>query len=154
MVISFMKILAERINKKNQKPGLNHYVTYGWRSFDESPEIYITIPESGYKKVIVDKEGYFQDFPGIRRGEWTSCLRGSCDLDEGRVGFRTEFSRKQEGGYQCIWEIQPDGRYWSDQDGYGGNSDSEILLKADLNDKGEFESAFCIYEIDGKLHHE
>ena len=123
MVMSFIKSLVERKCRGDQNPGLNHYVTYGWRSTYESPEIYISIPESGYKKVIVDNEGFFREFPGILRGEWTNQLRGNYDFDEGRIGFRTEFIRKQEGGYQCIWDIQPDGMYWRDQDGYGGNSD-------------------------------
>ena len=49
-----------------------------------------------------------------------------------------------EGSYQ------PDGFYWADEDGFGAENDSEIVLYADLDAKGVFKGPFRIYSIKGR----
>lgn len=51
---------------------------------------------------------------------------------------------------RMVWEIQPDGRYWEDDDGFGGESDLEILLYTYLDDKGNFTGSFRTYSIGGE----
>ena len=46
-----------------------------------------------------------------------------------------------------LWEIQPDGRYWADGDGFGAESDYEIQLYSYLDVQGKFTAPFRIYSI-------
>ncbi len=131
------------------KPILNQYVTFGRNGNGETAEVVLNDPEHNYQKVIVNYDGYFADFPGIVQGRWTRWLKGKFDFDEGRVCFRTSFE-KQGDGYRCLWEIQPDGRYWADADGFGAENDSEIVLYADLDFRGVFKEPFRICRINGK----
>ena len=39
-------------------------------------------------------------------------------------------------------EIQPDGRYWMDEDGFGMEDDEEIWLCADIDEEGRFITPF------------
>lgn len=40
------------------------------------------------------------------------------------------------------WCIQPDGRYWEDEDGFGGNCDMEITLYSMIDRQGHFCTPF------------
>ena len=53
-----------------------------------------------------------------------------------------------------IWQIQPDGRYWEDEDGFGGPSDSEICLYAFIDEMGYFREKFRIYSYGAKCFFE
>ncbi len=128
---------------------LSRYVTFGRNGNGETAEVVLNDPEHNYHKVLVNYDGFFADFPGIVQGGWTRYLVGKFDFDEGRICFRTSFER-QGDGYRCLWEIQPDGRYWADADRFGAENDSEIILYADLDAKGVFKEPFRIYTINGK----
>lgn len=130
-------------------PGLSQYVTFGRNRDGEVAAVVLNKPTEDYHKVIVNNKGRFENFPGIIQGKWTSYIEGKFDFDSGNICFRTSFER-WEDGYRCLWEIQPDGRYWADEDGYGAENDSEIILYADPDGNGMFLSPFRIYEIDGR----
>ncbi len=134
---------------KTLKTVLNQDVTFGRNGNGETAEVVLCDPEHNYRKVIVNYDGFFADFPGIVQGRWTRYLKGKFDFDAGRVCFRTSFE-KQGDGYRCLWEIQPDGRYWADEDGFGAENDFEIILYADLDARGVFKESFRIYTIDGR----
>lgn len=128
---------------------LSRYVTFGKNDNGGGAEVILNDPEHNYRKVIVNKDGFFEDFPGIVQGRWTHYLIGKFDFDKGCVCFRTTFET-QGDGYRCLWEIQPDGRYWADADGFGAENDSEIILYADLDGRGVFKGPFRIYTINGR----
>lgn len=134
---------------KLPKPTLNQYVTFGRNGHGETAEVVLNDPEHNYQKVIVDHDGFFADFPGIVQGRWTRYLVGKYDFEKGRVCFRTSFE-KQGNGYRCFWEIQPDGRYWADEGGFGAENDAEIILYANLDARGVFKEPFRIYTINGR----
>ena len=46
-----------------------------------------------------------------------------------------------------LWQIQPDGRYWEDDDGFGGSPDEEVTLYAFLDEEGNFDGPFRIYQV-------
>lgn len=129
-------------------PGLSQHVTFGRNRDGEVAAVVLNKPTDDYHKVIVNNKGCFENFPGIIQGKWTSYIEGKYDFDSGKICFRTSFER-QENGYRCLWEIQPDGRYWADEDGFGAENDSEIILYADLDEDGDFVTPFRIYKIDG-----
>ena len=54
-----------------------------------------------------------------------------------------------ENGRILIWTVQPDGRYWADEDGFG-MEDDEINLYAYVDDDGNFSSKFRIYGVGKK----
>ena len=63
-----------------------------------------------------------------------------------QICFRTDFERRS-GRIIMLWQIQPDGRYWEDDGGFGGSSDEEVTLYAFLDEKGNFDGPFRIYSV-------
>ena len=113
-------------------------------------QMVIVDPEGTNHKVIIDEEGYFVDFPGIEQGRWTIYLERPVKFDGSE---RNEFGvvlLRHEDGFRCFWTIQTDGRYWADDDGFGAEDDFEIILYADMDNKGNFTGPFRIHKIDGK----
>lgn len=130
-------------------PELSRNVTFG-RFDSEETEVILRDPELDYEKIIVDRYGIIQDFPGIEKGSWTKYLESAFDFETGKIRFRTSCERKNEGGFRMLWEIQPDGRYWADEGGFGAEDDYELILFADLDDEGNFIMPFNIYSVNGK----
>ncbi len=144
----------KEIPKEEQKydfttPGLSQHVTFGRNRGGEIAAVVLNKPEEDYHKVIVNHKGRFENFPGIIQGKWTDYIEGEFDFDIGEIRYRTDFERCGNG-YRCLWEIQPDGSYWADDDGFGMENDSEIILYADLDENGNFTTPFRIYKIDGR----
>ena len=105
------------------------------------------VPGKWKKYHVVNNLGNFVNFPGIEN----ECLlkayyRGKSI--EPRIEFRTEFGRDDASGKLIVrWQVQPDGRYWADDDGFGAESDLEIILYSYITGDGKFEAPFRIYEI-------
>lgn len=135
--------------REEEKPGLSQYETFGRNIGSEVAEVVLNLPERHIRRVIVNSKGYFECFPGIEQGPWTARLEGKFDFDQGAVHYRTVFEKKGDG-YRCLWEIQPDGRYWADSDGFGMENDDELILYADLDAEGVFTGPFRIYSICGR----
>lgn len=139
-------IMSERNILENQtmnETKVNHKYYLG------EPMVIID-PEGTNHKVIIDEEGYFVDFPGIEQGRWTIYLERPVKFDGSE---RNEFGvvlLRHEDGFRCFWTIQTDGRYWADDDGFGAEDDFEIILYADMDNKGNFTGPFRIHKIDGK----
>ena len=79
----------------------------------------------------------YSNFPGIIQEEfWIKKINmGSL---EPVVRYRSSFESLGNGKYRMLWQIQPDGRYWEDEDGFGAESDEEISLYADIDQDGNF----------------
>lgn len=130
-------------------PDLSQWYTYGahlYRQKGEVAKVVFSNREKGIRRVIVDDSGLIHNFPGI---EDEDKIREH--LNEGsmqpRIRFRTDFCKKPDGRIMMIWEIQPDGRYWEDEDGFGGESDAEIRLYTYLDERGRFTGPFRLYNI-------
>lgn len=98
----------------------------------------------GIQRTIVNNSGKICGFPGLAYPEVVS--RYSTGYLSKCVRFRSEFTLL-DNSYAMIWQIQPDGRYWEDDDGFGGTSDDEIDLYARLDDTGKFIEPFRLYSI-------
>lgn len=46
-----------------------------------------------------------------------------------------------------VWEVQPDGRYWEDEDGFRGTSDPEVKLYSHIDTLGCFSAPFRLYQV-------
>lgn len=123
--------------------GEGFYYTY-----DEKPngcggyhDVNITLrrrDEPLFRVRITDGSGTFVRFPGVVEGKWrddlTRPFRPRCDFRNGIEGFK-------DGRARFYWMVQPDGRYWGD-DGFGMEPDVEIVLVAELDEKGRFTGPF------------
>lgn len=133
-------VLILKPNKKETYPKLNNWYTYG-----KNDEIILT-NKLGQKKVIVDKNGKIMDFPGIDSEDFWLKEIGDGSISP-YVRYRTEFSKCDNNKWMMLWEIQPDGSYWEDEDGFGGNSDQEITLYTYFDDTGTFLAPFKVYRV-------
>jgi len=132
-------------------PELNRWYTYGrhrYYSAGDPTEVIFTNEQKGITRVIVDDLGYIQNFPGVEELERIEKMLEVRPLQP-RIRFRTDFSRKEDG-IHMLWQIQPDGRYWADDDGFGMEHDTEIYLYSILDDEGRFTMPFRLYEINGE----
>lgn len=117
-----------------------------YRSRGEKVSIEFDNAERGIHKQIIDDGGRILQFPGIIQEEfWIKKINmGSL---EPVVRYRSSFESLGNGKYRMLWQIQPDGRYWEDEDGFGAESDEEISLYADIDQDGNFLGPFRIYEL-------
>ncbi len=114
-------------------------------------EVYLIIPaenvpESDTKILLVDEESAFVNFPGIENPgfiEQYIRLGSLAPFAE----FITSFEDFKDGKARVLWEVQPDGWYWADEDGFGAESDYEIVLYSYLDENGNFLAPFRIYRI-------
>ena len=65
---------------------------------------------------------------------------------EPQVRFRTYFEF-QGNGWTMYWQVQPDGRYWGDDGGFGIENDEEVILQASVDMDGCFTGPFRIYSM-------
>lgn len=135
---------------KNKEPQLSQWTTFGnhlYRHKGEVAAVEFVNEEYGIRKLIVDDNGYIQNYPGLENPEeWLDAWESKRAL-EPQIRFRTDFERMEDNTILMVWEIQPDGRYWEDEDGFGGEADLEILLYTYLDEKGNFTAPFRAYKI-------
>lgn len=116
-----------------------------WETFGGGEPVYFIDEGRGIQKLIVDSNGNIRDFPGFAQEDlWVSQV-DPCYLKP-LIRFRTSFGLR-DGRLIMYWEIQPDGRYWEDEDGFGGTSDSEVTLYTFLDENGDFTGPFRVYRI-------
>ncbi|MBE6991972.1 MAG: hypothetical protein E7430_05280 [Ruminococcaceae bacterium] len=124
------------------------WYTYGnhmYRTATERADVEFVNEATGKRVLLVDNDGYIQNFPGIVKGDWTKLLTTQKNLKP-QIRFRSEFSKISDDRYMMLWQVQPDGRYWADDDGFGMENDVEIHLYAYIDKDGNFEAPFRIYE--------
>ncbi len=115
-----------------------------YRRDGQIAEIIFKNTRTGIRKTIVDDRGMILRFPGIAHPDLVSMY------SKGHLGHQIRYSSHislLSGQYALIWQIQPDGRYWEDEDGFGGTSDDEIDLYAPLDESGNFAKPFRIFSI-------
>ena len=97
------------------------------------------------KEKFINKDKEFLNFPGIENEE---LVKKYMNLSlEKYARFGIGFDKTDDGRRILIWTVQPDGRYWADDDGFGMEDDDEINLYAYVDDDGNFLSKFRIYDI-------
>lgn len=123
------------------KPYLTNMVTFGRR---DDP-VYFVDEQHGIRTVLVDSTGTIQNFPGIIKEDfWTSQVSPNAMKPE--IRFRTSFEQRNDR-WIMRWQIQPDGRYWADEDGFGIEDDLEVTLYTYIDQHGQFTGPFRIYRL-------
>lgn len=129
-------------------PYMSQWHTSGmhrYRTANEDSTVYYIDETRNIHKKIVDKYGNILGFPGVKQEDfWTR------EVPPGRlepqIRFPTDFEMR-DGRIIMLWQIQPDGRYWEDDDGFGGSPDEEVTLYAFLDEEGNFDGPFRIYRV-------
>ena len=113
------------------------------------PGVEFVDKQTGRRTTIINENRVIQNFPGIENEEEIQEMLGEGSLTPYNL-FGVDFSKMEDGRYQMIWEIQPDGQlFWQDEDGFGGTSDSEIKLSAVIDQQGRFVTPFTLYSVNG-----
>lgn len=95
---------------------------------------------------ITDGLGNFKRFPGARKGPWQKELDGPFYA---AIQFSFSVSKFVDGICYVAWTVQPDGRYFADEDGFGAEDFSEIQLYSKMNTAGEFICPFTEEYFEG-----
>ena len=131
--------------KRSESVYLTSSITFGMRRGEDCSVSFVD-ENRDIRKVIVDSFGIIQNFPGIVKEDFWVKEVAPNFLKE-QVCFRSEFE-KRENGWIFLWQVQPDGRYWGDDSGFGADNDSEIVLYTYLDLNGDFTGPFRIYQVD------
>ena len=128
---------------KRESPYLTQTVVFGmhqYRRADEDSSVYFVDERQGIRKMLVNSRGVIQNFPGFKDKEKLAKLVDANALTP-QIRFRTSFE-KRDNRWIMHWEIQPDGRYWEDEDGFGGTNDEEVTLFTYVDENGNFTGPF------------
>jgi len=147
------KIHPDPKPKLRKDIGDGYYILYkqvsnGWGGY-HNVEMELFDEQDQKVKLLTDRYGRFCDFPGVIPGDWVDKLKMSF---EERVQFAVWISSYENELTSFIWTVQPDGRYWADEDGFGMEPDEEVELISYFNKKGEFVMPFAEYHV--KKHEE
>ncbi len=130
---------------KRESPYLTQTVVFGlhvYRRDGEDSSVYFVDENRGIRKMLVNSTGRIQHFPGIKDKASLEKLVGANALKP-QIRFRTSFEKRDEG-WIMYWQVQPDGRYWEDDDGFGSTNDEEVTLYTYVDLNGEFTGPFEI----------
>ena len=88
---------------------------------------------------ITQSDGSFVSFPGIVHGDWEKKLdMVFCPV----ARFQNGLSPFKDGKAEFRWVLQPDGRYFADEDGFGAENYVEIWLHSYIDENGCFTEPF------------
>lgn len=126
-------------------PTAEHPPMTQWETSGRGTPVYFIDESREIQKLIVDSNGNIRNFPGFAQEDLWASNVDPCYLKP-EIRFCTRFGRRGDR-LIMLWEIQPDGRYWEDEDGFGGTSDEEVTLYTFLDENGDFTGPFRVYSI-------
>ena len=92
-----------------------------------------------FRRCIVNNNGRIENFPGIVNGDWKNKLTFPLDR---KVQFRFWIYEYKDGKALVEWTLQPDGRYFADEDGFGAEDCEEVTLYSSIDTNGCFTEPF------------
>ena len=107
-------------------------------------EILFTDPQTGNQKMIVDKYGYFVDFPGfeISEDEKIGLLSTTTTVELG-----VDFSFFGSDKYLVVWQVQMSGCPLKMGEDSNGFTDEDVYLYSLMDQKGDFLFPFRFYQV-------
>ena len=135
---------AEKANEPRFKLGEGFYFEFdeasnGMGGYGMINVVLLNLDDPSFKRCIVDGIGRIQNFPGVEKGDWVKNL--IFPLSD-KTKFRFWISGFREGKATVEWTLQPDGRYFEDEDGFGGEDCDEITLYSSIDTNGMFTEPF------------
>ena len=95
--------------------------------------------DPAFSRCILDQHGRIAHFPGVETGSWKKNL--ILPLDH-TVRFAFSIGTFKDGKAPVCWTLQPDGRYFEDEDGFGTENCEEICLHSYIDEQGRFTEVF------------
>lgn len=117
-----------------------HFVPNGWGGY-HPVNLTFNHDEKGLHKTITDRRGMFLDFPGVEDGRWRNSLSHPF-REQMEFVFHTGRPSNENDLLNFYWTVQPDGRYYADEDGFGMEDDKEIVLVTGMDRQGCFTRPF------------
>ena len=112
--------------------------------------VYFVDENRGIRKMLVDTGGNIRNFPGILKEDfWVKEV--SANALNPKIRYRTSFE-KRENKWLMLWTIQPDGDYWRDESGFGGENEDEVVLYTYVDMDGKFTDPFRVYEVGDRCY--
>ena len=102
----------------------------------------LNMDDPSFKRCIVNSAGEIQNFPGFADSSWKKAL--DFPFDDNKVRFTFWISPFSQGKAPVRWLIQPDGRYFEDEDGFGAEHCAEIEMYSELDENGQFTRPFSL----------
>lgn len=100
----------------------------------------LKMDDPDFRRCIVNCDGEIQNFPGFKDRSWESRLE--IPMGSQQVNFVFWIYPYQNGRASVRWLIQPDGRYFADEDGFGMEPYDEIEVYSALDEEGNFTEPF------------
>lgn len=116
------------------------FVSNGWGGY-HPVNLTFNHDEKGLHKQITDGTGWFLDFPGVVEGPWRQDLEHPF-REQIEFVFNTGRPSDESDLLNFYWTVQPDGRYYADEDGFGMEDDEEIVLVTGMDRQGRFTGPF------------
>lgn len=103
--------------------------------------VFFVNEEKGLRKKIIDRDGTILEFPGI---EYTDRLQAELGKQEIEpiVKYEASFEKVDDERFIMVWTVRPDGRYWMDSWGFGGEDYESLSLYTYINSNGDFVMPF------------
>lgn len=117
-----------------------NFVPNGWGGY-HPVNMTFNHDEKGLHKQITDGNGCFLEFPGVTEGAWRKDLEHPFRKQMEFV-FNTGRPSDENALLNFYWTVQPDGRYYADEDGFGMENDEEIVLVTGMDRQGRFTGPF------------
>lgn len=113
--------------------------------------VIFTNGEKAINKKIVDEDGNILDFPGV---EYTDTLNDELGKRtiEPIVKYEAVFEKVDNSKFIMVWTVRPDGRYWMDSWGFGGEDYESLSLYTYIDFDGNFTMPFKLYSIGYKFY--
>lgn len=102
----------------------------------------LKMDDPDFRRCIVNHAGEIQNFPGFKDRSWEKELQ--IPAGSQRVNFVFWIFPYQDGKASVRWLLQPDGRYFADEDGFGAEHFDEIELYSTLDEDGKFTEPFFL----------
>lgn len=146
--------LFDWLFRQKEQPAVRNEDTFGPHriglSVSRGRFVYFLDEQRGIRRLIIDEQGRFCGFPGVVREKcWTRSFGRQQLAPCSR--YETSIQLRPDGRWLVLWEIQPDGMYWSDG-GFGVEDDEEIYLYAYLDGTGRFTGPFRVYSVGDKQY--
>ena len=111
--------------------------------------VYFINDDLGIRKLVVDKEGCLQNFPGIETEDfWVKEVAHPASLNCTAPNISGSSFKQAGDEILLIWPFQQDRRYHEEAYGWYGGSQYGIRLYTKLDKEGNFMHPFRIYEMD------
>ena len=138
--------LKATLNKQDPrlKLGNGYYfefdeVSNGMGGYRKINVFLLKVDAPSFRRCIVDRNGLINNFPGIEKGAWVKDLIYPLCR---KTRFRFWIYEYKDGKATVEWTLQPDGRYFEDEDGFGAENCEEITLYSYIDTNGFFTEPF------------